>query len=98
MPAQTELSLKVGSPLLIVLTPRHPKNRWWIDRFGLLSLKPNGIITWSSDDFISGEPYGRSVADLSRGFKLLFHEGWEILLAENDSVWYEFITEPWRTA
>jgi hypothetical protein len=89
-----EIILTTKKPLLIVLTPRRPEDRWMFDRKGLLSLDPNGIITWHSDDFIFSESSGKSMTDISRGFKFLFHEGWEVLLSEKDPAWHEFITQP----
>jgi hypothetical protein len=85
----TELTLKADKQLLVILTPQSPKNNWWRERKGLLSLRPDGVIVWHSDDFINTEPYGRSMTDIKMGFKKLFKGGWDVLLSENNSVWHE---------
>ncbi len=86
----THVTLITEKPLLIVLTPSMPKrNGWWRDRNGLLSLRPDGVILWHSDDFIVIEPHGRSMTDIKMGFKNLFKGGWDVLLSENKSVWHE---------
>ena len=86
----TELTLITDKSLLIVLTPR-PRmfNDWWLDRKGLLSLKPDGVILWHSDHAIADDPWGRSMTDLYWGFKQLAIDGWDIFLSEDGSVWHE---------
>lgn len=85
----TELTLTTNKPLSIVLTPRSPSNAWWLDRKGLLSLKPDGVILWHSDHAIAADPWGRSMTDLYWGFKQLAIDGWDIFLSEDSSVWHE---------
>ena len=85
----TELTLTTDKPLLVILTPQSPKNSWWLDRAGLLSLRPDGVLTWYSDDFISTEPWGRSMTDINNGFKQFGKDGWNPLLSESGSIWYE---------
>ncbi len=85
----THITLAIAKPLLIVLTPMSAKNTWWTDRKGLLSLRPDGVLIWHSDDFIATEPWGRSMTDINNGFKQFGRDGWNPLLSENNSVWHE---------
>ena len=85
----TGLTLTTDKPLLVILTPQSPKNSWWLDRKGLLSRRPDGVLIWHSDDFISNEPWGRSMTDINSGFKQFGKDGWNPLLSESGSVWHE---------
>jgi hypothetical protein len=92
--ACSELALKVDSPLLIVLTPYSPKNAWWRDRQGILSLLPDGVVDLNSDHINSGKTIGVS----REYFKQAIRDGWSVYLAycSKPTVWYEFEAVAWR--
>ena len=89
----TELVLKVGQPLLIVLTPYSLRNKWRRDRKGILTLHFNGSIDWNSDHLNSNEPNLTKPTELSKEyFKQALRDDWDAFFAysgERDRSWYE---------
>jgi hypothetical protein len=83
-PTATELVLKVGNPLLIVLTPYSPKNAWWRDRKGVLSFHHDRNIDWNSDHTTDNN-FDRSILNQ------IWRDGWEVnaaLAGETNRTWY----------
>jgi hypothetical protein len=97
-PIATELTLKVGEPLLVVLTPYSPKNAWWQERKGILTLLPDGIVDLNSD-YLNGEGRGNEIIHVSHQyFKQAMREGWSVYLAycSKPTVWHDFNAVPWQ--
>jgi hypothetical protein len=88
----TELVLEIDKPLLIVLAPIS-QTSWCRERKGVLSLCPNQIINWVSDDFsFPASHYGRSISGIESHFKpYLCRHGWEMFLSASGGVWYEYM-------
>lgn len=89
----TELLLKVDNPLLIVLTPFLPKNYWWRDRCGILTLRSDNALMWNSDHLPS---------TIEISYKDFRQEasGWNVYLAylkAHKRTWYELECPKWKT-
>jgi hypothetical protein len=96
--AATELTLKVGKPLLVVLTPYSQKNAWWGERKGILKLLPDGVIDFNSD-YLSCDGRGNEIIHVSHQyFKKAMCDGWSVYLAycSKPTAWYDFNPVPWQ--
>jgi hypothetical protein len=94
----TELTLKVGEPLLFVLTPYSPKNAWWQERKGILTLLPDGVVDLNSD-YLSCDGRGNEIINVSHQyFKQAMREGWSVYMAccAKPTIWYDFNPVPWQ--
>jgi hypothetical protein len=97
-PTETAMTLKVGEPLLVVLTPYLPANAWWGERKGILTLLPDGVIDLNSD-YLKCDGRGNEVTNVSyQYFKQAMRDGWSVYLAycSKPSVWHDFNAVPWQ--
>lgn len=97
MPSHTEsptLTLRIDNPLLVVLTPYSPKNAWWINRKGILSLLADGVIAYHCDRFDS---IGETVNVSHQYFKQAMRDGWSVYMAycSKPTVWFEYEPVAW---
>jgi hypothetical protein len=95
----TELSLQVGNPLLIVLTPYSAKNAWWRDRVGILTLHTKGTIEWSSDHQKRSQWDSKGGEVFHEYIKQAIRDDWDVYLASStktDRIWYEPTLSKWQ--
>jgi hypothetical protein len=90
----TELLLGVNNPLLVVLAPYSPKNAWWQERKGTLSLLTDGVIEFNSDHIDS---LGKTINVSHEYFKQALRDGWSVYMAycAKPTVWYDFNPVAW---
>jgi hypothetical protein len=91
--AATALTLTINQPILIIFTPDAPRNSWWRDRKGILSLRMNSLIDWNSDHLLSNEPNKVKPSEMSKEYFIqALRADWEIYLAychETNRRWFE---------
>jgi hypothetical protein len=91
----TEVFLSIDNPLLVVLTPYSPKNAWWRDRNGILSLLTDGVVSFDSDHLDS---LGKTINVSHEYFKQALRDGWSVYMAycSKPTVWFDYEPVAWQ--